>query len=94
MVLIHPVIIGELALGTLRQRRLVLDALSDLPRPAVATHVEVLHVIEHHTLAGRGIGYVDVHLLAATRLTAGATLWTRDRRLHDIAAQLGQAFAP
>jgi hypothetical protein len=91
MVLAHPFVIGELALGSLRQRETVLSALSDLPRAAVATDSEVLHFIDRHALSGRGIGYIDVHLLAAARLTAGAQLWTRDMRLNDVAAQLGLA---
>jgi predicted nucleic acid-binding protein len=92
MVLTHPFVIGELALGELRQRVLVLGALSNLPRAAVATQTEVLHFIERQRLFGRGIGYVDVHLLAAVRLTPGAALWTRDRRLHGAAEQLGLAM--
>jgi predicted nucleic acid-binding protein len=92
MVLAHPFVIGELALGNLRQREVVLDALSDLPRASVATDVEVLHFIDRHALFGRGIGYVDAHLLAAVRLTAGAELWTKDRRLHGVAVELGLAM--
>jgi predicted nucleic acid-binding protein len=92
MVLAHPFVIGELALGNLRQREVVLDALSDLPRASVATDVEVLHFIDRHALFGCGIGYVDAHLLAAVRLTAGAELWTKDRRLHGVAVELGLAM--
>ena len=94
MVLTHPFVVGELALGDLRQRKIVLDALSGLPRAAVATDSEVLHFIDHHALFGRGVGYVDVHLLAGVRLTAGAALWTNDKRLRRIAAELGLAFVP
>jgi predicted nucleic acid-binding protein len=92
MVLTHPFVIGELALGNLRQRGIVMDALSGLPCTSVATDAEARHLIDHATLFGRGIGYVDVHLLAAVRLTAGAKLWTSDRRLDAIAAELGVAF--
>ena len=91
-VLTHPFVIGELALGNLRRREVVLDALSDLPRARVATDAEILHFIAGHALFGRGIGYVDAHLLAAARLTAGAQLWTRDKRLHGVAVQLGLAI--
>lgn len=90
-VLTHPHVIGELALGHLRQRGVVLGALSDLPQAEVATDIEVLHFIEQHALFRQGIGYVDAHLLAATRLSAGATLWTRDGRLHAVADRLGLA---
>jgi predicted nucleic acid-binding protein len=91
MVLAHPFVIGELALGALERRESVLSALSDLPQAIVATDAEALRFIDHHTLFGRGVGYIDIHLLAAARLTAGAELWTRDKRLHAIAAQLGLA---
>lgn len=91
MVLAHPFVIGELALGNLRQRETVVNALSDLPMANVATDAEVLHFINRNTLFGRGVGYVDCHLLAAARLTAGTELWTRDKRLHGVAVQLGLA---
>ena len=94
MVLTHPLVIGELALGNLRRREVVLSALLDLPRANVATEAEVLHFIEHYGLFGQGIGYVDVHLLAALRLTPGAKLWTDDRRLRGVAARLGMAMMP
>lgn len=90
-VLAHPFVVGELALGNLRQREIVLNALSDLPPASVATDREVLHFIDRHTLSGRGIGYIDAHLLAAVQLTAGAALWTRDNRLHGVAVELGLA---
>ncbi len=92
MVLAHPFIIGELALGNLGRRETVLSALSDLPRAIVATDVEVLHFIDRHELFGRGVGYIDIHLLAAVQLTAGARLWTRDKRLEGIAVQLDLAM--
>ena len=92
MVLAHPFVIGELALGNLRQREIVLTALADLPHAIVATDEEVLHFIERHAISGRGIGYIDAHLLAAATLTAGAGLWTKDKRLHGVAVQLGLAI--
>jgi predicted nucleic acid-binding protein len=87
-VLVHPFVIGELALGNLRQRRFILDNLRVLPHAAVAGTDEVLDFIERHGLYELGIGYVDAHLLAATRLTASAALWTRDRRLRLAADRL------
>jgi hypothetical protein len=93
-VLAHPFVIGELALGRLQQRDLVLSALKDLPQTSLATDREVLRFVGRHLLFGRGIGYVDAHLLAAVRLTAGARLWTRDRRLKGAADQLGLATSP
>jgi predicted nucleic acid-binding protein len=62
-----------------------------LPQAAVAEHREVLHFIEQNSLFGLGIGYVDAHLLAAVRLTGGATLLTRDKRLSAVAEKLGTA---
>ena len=91
--LVHPFVIGELALGTLRQRDTILGALHDLPRATVADDAEVIGFITRQGLHGRGIGYVDAHLLASARLTAGAALWTRDRRLHAVATELGVAAA-
>ena len=93
-VLAHPFVIGELALGRLRQRREILALLHDLPQAEVATAAEVLHFVEGHGLAGRGIGYIEAHLLASTRLTAGSALWTRDRRLAAAAERLGLARRP
>jgi predicted nucleic acid-binding protein len=88
-VLGHPFVIGELALGNLRQRDLVLGALQDLPQASFATNEEVRQFIDQHRLYGIGIGYVDAHLLASVRLTTGAALWTRDKRLQAAADKLG-----
>ena len=92
-VLGHPFVIGELALGSLRRRDAFLSDLWDLPQATVAWDEEVLDLIDRETLFGRGIGYVDAHLLAAARLTAGTKLWTRDRRLQAVATELGLAAA-
>ena len=92
-VLGRPFVLGELALGNLRRRDTVLGDLRDLPQAVVAADEEVLDLINRQTLFGRGIGYVDAHLLAAARLTEGSKLWTRDRRLQRVAAQLGLAAA-
>lgn len=91
LVFTHPFIIGEIALGSLRQRSKVLGALHGLPLVTSATDDEVHAFIEQQPLYSLGIGYVDAHLLAATRLMPGMRLWTRDRRLHDAATSLGIA---
>ncbi len=91
LVLAHPFVIGEIALGTLRQRGLVMTSLGKLSRAIVATDEEVLRFIDGAGLAGSGIGYVDAHLLASAKLTRGASLWTRDRRLRAVAQSLGLA---
>jgi predicted nucleic acid-binding protein len=90
-VLIHQFVIGEIALGNLRNRHVVLSLLDKLPRAATASEREVLHFIDRHNLSGAGIGLVDAHLLAAVQLTAGAALWTSDRRLREAAARLALA---
>ena len=87
-VLAHPFVIGEIALGSLRQRKVILTALNDLPQTQLATDEEVQSLIERERLFGLGLGYVDVHLLAAVRLTPGSLLWTRDKRLAEAVARL------
>jgi predicted nucleic acid-binding protein len=94
LVLIHPFVIGELALGSLRQRDRVLSTLQNLPQAVVASDREVLHFIKQHALFGLGIGYVDAHLLASVRLTASGGLWTGDKRLSGVAERLGLAAQP
>jgi predicted nucleic acid-binding protein len=93
-ILIHPFVIGEIALGHLRQRDLILLGLKKLPYAPRATDDEVLHLINSRGLMATGIGYVDAHLLAAVRLSPGVGLWTRDKRLHAVAERLGFAATP
>jgi predicted nucleic acid-binding protein len=88
----HSFVLGELACGNLRSRVEVLGLLQALPPMPVSTDKEVLFFIDQHELMGRGIGYVDVHLLASARL-GGTLLWTRDKRLHAVATELGLAHA-
>ena len=86
-------VIGELALENLKQRATVLEAVQHLPSMATATDREVLAIIDAHALQGTGVGYVDVHLLAAVLLTPGSTLWTLDKRLHEAATRIGVAMS-
>jgi predicted nucleic acid-binding protein len=88
-VLAHPYVIGEISLGSLRDRDVVLGALLDLPRSPVATPEEVFYLIEREGLFNRAIGYVDTSLLASARLQPGITIWTRDKRLKKVADELG-----
>ncbi len=88
----HPYVIGELALGNLRRRAAVLADLSRLRQPVLASHSEVMDLIERHALNGLGIGYVDTHLLASTLLTPGISLWTRDKRLYAIAKRMNLSW--
>jgi predicted nucleic acid-binding protein len=88
----HPFIIGEIACGSLANRQTFLTLLQDLPMVTVADDDEVLAFIDGNSLFGKGIGYVDVHLLAAVALTEDASLLTRDKRLHAAATTLGCAY--
>ena len=94
VVLGHPWIIGELALGHLSQRHEVIRLLGGLPQATVATEEEIMTLIDRHRLYGLGIGYLDAQVLAATQLTADAALWTGDRRLAVAASHLGCAIDP
>jgi predicted nucleic acid-binding protein len=89
-VLGHPMVIGEIALGSIWDRRVVLDSLEGLPQITTAGHEEVLHLVESRELHGRGLSLVDAHLLASVLVHPGASLWTRDRRLEQAAVQLGR----
>ena len=90
-VLTHPFVIGEVALGSLRNRELILKLLQGLPQVNVASHAEVMHLIHTHVLHGAGIGYTDAHLLSAALLTPGSRLWTRDKHLLAAATRLNVA---
>ena len=90
----HPCIVGELALGSIKSRDAVLRELAAIPTAIVSMYGEVLTFITRHGLSGQGIGYVDAHLLASARLTPGVLLWTNDKRLHALAQRLNVAFEP
>lgn len=87
----HSFIIGELACGNIKNRIEVLALLRALPAAVEAGHDEVLGFISRHSLMGRGLGYVDVHILASARLS-GALLWTFDKRLAQAAHSMKRAF--
>jgi predicted nucleic acid-binding protein len=87
----HPFVVGELACGNLKSRETVLSLLRALPAVPVADDDEALFFIEQNALMGRGIGYIDAYLLAATALAAPTRLWTHDKRLGAIAAALALA---
>lgn len=87
-VVTHPFVVGELAMGNLRGRETILGLLNDLQQAVVASHDEVMAYVSRHELFGLGIGYVDAHLLASTRLTHGVKLWTKDKRLRSAAERL------
>ncbi len=89
----HPFVIGELACGRLTDRMQILSLLKALPLPPVAEHDEVLEFVDRNELAGSGIGWIDVHLLASARL-GGICIWTLDQTLDRIARRLGIRFDP
>ena len=86
-ILVHPFVIGELAVGTLKERNKLLRELADQPEAKKALDADVLVLIENNKLFGRGIGYVDAHLLASARICK-AEIWTNDKRLHSAAVEL------
>ncbi len=93
-VLIHPFVIGEIMLGNIRNRTQVVESLVDLPEADIAEHFEVLALLENARLFGRGIGFIDLNVLASVLITPKARLWTRDKRLLIVANELGIAYAP
>ena len=88
-VAIHPFVVTELVLGDLPDRQNAIRSLDRLPMVKVAQLNEVRGLIETHSLFRRGIGFVDAHLIASTLITPHTVLWSRDRRLHDVARTLG-----
>lgn len=90
-VVCHPAVIGELACGNLRNRAEILSLLQALPMAQQAEHEEVLEFIERYRLMGKGMGYVDMHILTSTVLN-NVTLWTLDKRLHEISIKMGVSY--
>lgn len=86
-VLTHPFVIGELSCGNLGHRDQILGLLQALPQAQLAAHEEVLHLVNSKTLHGKGLGWVDAHLLASS-LLSHTGLWTKDRRLAAVARTL------
>ncbi|TWI77341.1 hypothetical protein LZ24_00146 [Desulfobotulus alkaliphilus] len=87
----HPFIIGELACGNLGNRAEILTLLQVLPSTPVVEAPEILEFIENNSLMGRGLGYVDIHLLASA-IMGNVFLWTYDRRLNETAIELGVSY--
>jgi len=93
LVAVHPFVSGELACGNLRNRREILSLLQALPHVGKTSDEEILFYIEKNALSGKGLGLIDVHLLASTQLS-DYLFWTNDRRLHEIAKKLNLAYSP
>ena len=91
-VAIHPFIIGELACGNISNRTEIISLMQSLPMLDLVEHEELLLFIEHNKMMGSGLGFVDVHLLAAAML-AGIPLWTQDKKLKQACSLLGIDFS-
>ncbi len=87
----HPFIIGELSCGNLRNRKTILELLTELPRVTIAEHEEVRELVESRKLMGSGIGWLDAHLLASALLSR-TPLWTADKKLRSLSATLGVSY--
>ncbi len=85
----HPLIVEEVALGSIRQRDVVLDLLNNLCQLSTVSHDEILHLTDRQQLWGRGLSAVGVHLMAAVALVPGSQLWTRDKRLKSACSETG-----
>ena len=86
-VLCHPLIVGELACGSMNNRDEILNLLNVLPTSAIAEHDEVMHFLKERQLYGRGLGWIDLHLLASASISK-VKLWTTDRALRRAADDL------
>ena len=93
-VLMHPMVLGEIACGTPPERRLTLKNLSLLRQMQVATVDETLRFVETEQLYGQGCGLVDMLLLASMIITPGAQLWSLDKRLSALADRFGVIYQP
>jgi predicted nucleic acid-binding protein len=89
LVLMHPFVLGEISLGSLRDWHKMMRNLSKIPLAARADDNEVLNLIDGKKLQGSGIGFLDAHLLASALVRPGTFLWTKDRRLAQVAERLG-----
>ena len=88
----HPFIIGELACGNISNRTEIISLMQALPMVDAVEHEELLIFIEHNKMMGTGLGFVDVHLLAAAML-AGIPLWTQDKKLKQACSRLNIDFS-
>jgi hypothetical protein len=87
----HPFVVGELACGSLGNREEILSLLQSLPMAARVEHEEVMGFMEKHRLMARGLGYIDMHLLASA-LLSNIHLWTHDRKLRDASMEFELAY--
>jgi predicted nucleic acid-binding protein len=93
-VLMHPMVVAELACGTPPSRTHTLSDLASLQQPQQASLGEVMDFIEREKLYGEGCGIVDMILLASTLITSGSELWTLDKRLLSLSERFGVMYCP
>ena len=91
VVFCHPFIIGELACGSIKNRDEIISLLEALPKADVADQDEVLNFLAHHRLYGKGLGFIDVSLLASGLLSK-IPFWTKDKKLHDVAKRFKMSY--
>jgi hypothetical protein len=91
LVVCHPLIVGELACGNLKNRQEIISLLKSLPMAVIAEHEEVMQFIHDYSLMGKGLGYIDMHLLASALLTQ-VSLWTEDKKLHAVSLKYGLSY--
>ena len=93
LIFCHPLIIGEISCGHLQNRSLILSLFEELPQVSTATHQEALIFIERHGLMGRGLSFIDIHLLASCQIE-DLTIWTQDKLLQRAAQVLHLNYHP
>jgi len=86
-VVMHEFILGELAIGNFKNRKVILSLLGSIPKLSKLTHDEFLYFLEKNSFYGKGVGFIDIHLLGSTKL-AGVKIWTLDKRLRELAESL------
>ena len=91
-VVMHPMVLGELACGNLKNRQQLLQLWQSQESLQAVSHDEALYFLEQYGLMGKGVGYIDVHLLASVALANGVKLWTQDKRLAHVAIELRYAW--
>jgi predicted nucleic acid-binding protein len=93
-VVCHPFIMAEVACGTPPSRKAIISLLSELEHALMASHDELLALLDARQLYGRGCGFVDLSLLASALLSEGTQIWTLDKRFEQLATEANRAFSP
>jgi len=94
LVVCHPFIVAEVACGTPPSRKAIISLLSELEHALMASHDELLTLLDARQLYGRGCGFVDLSLLASALLSEGTQIWTLDKKFEQLAIEVNRAFSP